>query len=93
MTHKNWPIKDYKGKHWTQLPGGKEKMAAVQKRLHEAKRAKKLQAMAKEVVVAAKRGPYRKRLESVQVHTDETVLSINGWKVTLGRNTVRIEHE
>ena len=73
-----------KGTHWTQKPENRERLIAMNS--------------------GKKRRTYKKRVlraEKVVVHAlkkakkfpspDETTISINGWKVVLGHNSIKIE--
>ena len=65
--------------HWTQTEEGRERMRQIQK----------LRFAAKKIVKAAKkRGPYKSTKEK-----KETSLVINGWRITLGKNEVRIDND
>jgi hypothetical protein len=75
--------------HWTQTPEGKVRMSAAQKKVWAEKRSP-LQRVAKQIVKAAKkRGPYK----STKKERKETSLVINGWRITLGKNEVRIDND
>ncbi len=73
--------------HWTQTPEGKAKMGEVQRKAWETKRSK-MKNMAKDVVKKAKKRPYTSKKER-----KETSLVINGWRITLGKNEVRIDND
>jgi regulator of sirC expression with transglutaminase-like and TPR domain len=70
--------------HWTQTPEGKARMAEVQKKAWQTKRAKMRNA-AKTIVRKAKKTVPRER--------KPTTLVINGWRVILGKNEVRVEND
>jgi hypothetical protein len=70
--------------HWTQTPEGKAKMADVQRKAWETKRAKMRNA-AKRIVKVSK--PSQKKEKKA------TSLVINGWRITLGKNEVRIDND
>lgn len=66
--------------HWTQTPEGRERMRQIQK----------LRFTAKQIVKSAKkkkRGPYKEKKEK------STSLVINGWRITLGKNEVKIDND
>lgn len=66
--------------HWTQTPEGKVRMAEVQRKAWKTKRAK-------QIVRAAKKEKPTKREKKA------TSLVINGWRITLGKNEVRIDND
>jgi len=77
--------------HWTQTPEGKAKMSIAQKKVWAEKRSP-LQRVARRIVKAAKkRGPYKGKKEKKE--KKETSLVINGWRITLGKNEVRIDND
>jgi hypothetical protein len=65
--------------HWTQTEEGRKKMSDIQKLAH---------ARVKEI----KSGPGEIRSYNKK-EKKETILVINGWKVRLSKNEVRIENE
>jgi hypothetical protein len=71
--------------HWTQTPEGKSRMAEVQRKAWETKRAK-MKKVAKDIVRKAKKVKPAKKEKS-------TSLVINGWRITLGKNEVRIDND
>ena len=71
--------------HWTQTPEGKARMAEVQRKAWETKRAK-MKSAAKQIVRVAKPKATKKE-------TKATSLVINGWRITLGKHEVRIDNE
>lgn len=70
--------------HWTQTPEGKAKMASVQRKAWKTKRAK-MRAMANGIASKAKKRPAPEK--------KSFSLVVEGWRITLGRNEVRIDHE
>ena len=75
--------------HWTQTPEGKAKMSVAQKKVWAEKRSP-LQRVARQIVkTAKKRGPYK----ATKKERKETSLVINGWRITLGKNEVRIDND
>lgn len=76
--------------HWTQTPEGKAKMSVAQKKVWAEKRSP-LQRVARQIVkqAKAKRGPYK----TTKKERKETSLVINGWRITLGKNEVRIDND
>lgn len=73
--------------HWTQTPEGKAKMSAAQKKVWANKKNKTehFRQLAK-LGAKTKRGPYKTTKKT-------TSLVVNGWRITLGKDEVRIEHE
>lgn len=65
--------------HWTQTEEGKKRMSEIQKLAHE-----KLKEVRKKGLKEVR--SYKKK------EVKETTLVINGWRVTLGKNEVRIEN-
>lgn len=76
--------------HWTQTPEGKIKMAAAQKKAwaNRTDKTEHFRRLAK-LGAKAKRGPYKKTTKSKK----ETSLIINGWRITLGKDEVRIDND
>lgn len=78
----------YKGKHWTQLPENKEKLAAMAKRIGSMRKSKTFKAIAK-VATRTKRGPYKPRKNGEQPF----VIRTHGYRIILDKNEIRIEHD
>lgn len=77
--------------HWTQTPEGRERMRQIatgpRSPLKKARASKRKKELAKAIVkTAKKRSPYKKEKK-------ETSLVINGWRITLGKNEVRIDND
>lgn len=90
------PIKGegaWKGQHWMQNPANKSKVEAMLKKMQRgARRARKLgtfkkRSKAEKVVV---REIKKRKIKKVALPED-TILSLNGWRITLGHNSVKIE--
>lgn len=81
----------YKGKHWMQDPANKEKMMAMVAKMKRANRKTKRQSKAERVIEKVLR---RKKYPAKFIgKTQDTVLRINGWKISLTPNEIRIDHE
>ena len=65
--------------HWTQTPEGKKRMSEIQKMAQKA--------------IKAKRKLGRPKGRKNGSKDSGTVLVVNGWRVTLGKNEVRIDSE
>jgi hypothetical protein len=78
----------YKGKHWTQRPENREKLAAMARKTASMRKGKTFKAIAR-AAVQSKRGPYK----TAKKEKKATSLVVNGWRITLGKDEVRIEHE
>jgi len=78
----------YKGTHWTQQPENRERLMAMNKRT--TKKAKMRQ-VAKMLATKAQkygaRGGKNIRVKTIK----DTTLIINGWRITLGKDEIRIE--
>jgi hypothetical protein len=77
----------YKGKHWTQLPENKEKLAAMARKIGSMRR-KTFKTIAK-AAVKTKRGPYKTKKNGEQPF----VIRTHGYRIILDKNEIRIEHE
>lgn len=80
MRNKNFPIKDYKGTHWTQRPENKARVAEL------AKKRSKMKAAAKIIAGTAKRGPYKKRTTR-----KFGIVRILDWRITFEGDEIKIE--
>ena len=69
--------------HWTQTPEGRARMAVISKLRHKAK---KMKAAKKSKPVDMNGQPIKTTRQS-----KGTILIINGWRITLGKNTVSID--
>jgi hypothetical protein len=76
----------YQGTHWMQKPENKARMLKILKKATAAKKAARKKSKAEKIVAKAVRKVHKKREPE-----KETTLVMNGWKVTLGHNTVKIE--
>lgn len=76
--------------HWTQTPEGKLKMSEAQKKVWASKKDKSehFRKLAK-MGAKYKRGPYKTKAKDKK----PTSLVVNGWRITLDKNEIRIEHE
>lgn len=75
--------------HWTQTPEGKAKMAAAQKKAWATKKEKREQ-----FKQLAKMGAKVKKGKGKRTLTRDAVsVVINGWRITLGKDEVKIDHE
>lgn len=77
--------------HWTQTPEGKARMSAAQKKVWAGKKdkAEHFRQLAK-MGAKVKRGPYKAKQTLTR---DAVSVVINGWRITLGKDEVKIEHE
>jgi hypothetical protein len=78
---------------WTQTPEGRARMSEIQKKIWAEKRSplqrhKEFHRIAK-AAVKMKRGPYKSKNKEEK----STSLIVNGWRITLSEDEVRIEHE
>jgi hypothetical protein len=79
---------------WTQTPEGRARMSEIQKKIWAEKRSplqrhKEFQKIAK-AAVKVKRGPYKSKR---MLTRDAVSVVINGWRITLNKDEVKIEHE
>jgi hypothetical protein len=79
--------------HWTQTPDGRIRMGEIQKKAWAAKRANRESAAQRKVANAAlkfrssiKRGETGRRSEG-------TTVVIQGWRITLAEDIIRIERD
>lgn len=75
--------------HWTQTPEGREKLRRIQNDVWGRKKRGEFKKIAKDAVKTK-----RKYTRRSHVATSKPMsLVINGWRVTLDKDEVRIEHE
>jgi hypothetical protein len=78
----------YKGKHWTQQPENREKLAQMARKVGKVKRGT-FRTIAKQAKQAVKRGPYKTKKNGEQPF----VIRTHGYRIILDKNEIRIEHE
>lgn len=71
----------YNGTHWMQDPKNRDKVVALAKKRAQSRKQNGFKALAHAAVKSVKKSPVSKAL----------TLVINGWRVTLDGNTVRID--
>ena len=86
MKHSQFPIKDYKGTHWTQKPENKKRLSEQLKKAHKAK---SFQALAAKGVRQAKQAKSVKPVKKTKPFS----LVVNGYRITLGKDELKIESE
>lgn len=82
MKHKRFPIKDYKGTHWTQRPENKKRLSEQLKKAHKAA---KMKTAAKQIVAVSKRATRKPQ------GREFAIVRIGGWRFTLESNEIKIE--
>lgn len=76
----------YKGKHWTQLPENKDRLRKMVAKSAKARLLARKQSKAEKIVV--------KKLKHRMVHKEQdTILHLNGWRIALTSNEIRIERD
>jgi hypothetical protein len=84
----------WKGKHWMQQPENREKVMAMHRKMQKgarrARRAGKYRSKAHKIVAKAARRAVVKPKMGREADQD-TVLVLNGWKIVLGHNSIKIE--
>ena len=74
------------GSHWTQKPENRERLAAISRKMHRGRRKAIKQSKAEKIVHReVKRG--RPRTQTVE----DTSILLNGWRLTLSHNSLKIE--